>query len=172
MKKKKTKAEEAELLAALREGKVGFEDDPAEEETLNAAFERGEFKPISPARKKQLMEAAAETLARPKKEKKPPLSYKGYSGRYRYDPESRVFRGEVVDIKDVITFQADTEKDIEKAFRESIDDYLSFCARNGQEPNKPNKRARHSLAAFFREQKKDPVTKAFNDIAHEKWPKG
>lgn len=62
--RKNKKNEEAKILAALREGKEGFEDDPAEEAALNEAFEKGEFKPISAARKKELMKDAAETLVK------------------------------------------------------------------------------------------------------------
>lgn len=57
-KKKKTKTKDNRLLAALRSGKDGFEDDPAEEAALNEAYEKGEFKPISAARKKQLAKDA------------------------------------------------------------------------------------------------------------------
>ncbi|HNT26937.1 MAG TPA: hypothetical protein PKH10_02045 [bacterium] len=125
-KKKMSKAEEKQLLADLRSGKVGMEDDPEEEAALIAAFERGEFKPISAARKRQLMKDAAATLAAMKKKPLLPMTYKGYLGTYKHDKKANIFHGEVIGIEDVITFQADAEKDMEQAFRDSVDDYLLF----------------------------------------------
>ena len=55
------------------------------------------------------------------------LKYKGYSGDVEYDDEAKIFHGEVLDTKDIITFQGKNVTEIEKSFRESIDDYLQFC---------------------------------------------
>lgn len=55
------------------------------------------------------------------------LKYKGYTGHVEYDDEASLFHGEVLDTKDVITFQGRHVDEIEKAFRDSIDDYLEFC---------------------------------------------
>lgn len=65
------------------------------------------------------------------------LKYKGYTGSVEYDDEAKIFHGEILDTKDVITFQGESVKEIEKAFRESIDDYLEFCKGRGEEPDKP-----------------------------------
>jgi predicted HicB family RNase H-like nuclease len=55
------------------------------------------------------------------------LKYKGYTGRVEYDDEAKIFHGEILDTKDVITFQGTSVDEIEKAFRGSVDDYLAFC---------------------------------------------
>jgi hypothetical protein len=138
-KKKMSKAEEKQQLADLRSGKVGMEDDPEEEAALIAAFERGEVKPISAARKRQLMKDAAATLAAMKKKNLLPMSYKGYLGTYKHDKKANIFHGEVIGISDVITFQSAVETDMEKVFHDSIDDYLAFCTKNGHEPDKTDK---------------------------------
>jgi len=65
------------------------------------------------------------------------LSYKGYSGQINYDDEAKIFHGEVIDTRDVITFQGTSVDEIELAFRESIDDYLEFCNERGEQPDKP-----------------------------------
>jgi predicted HicB family RNase H-like nuclease len=65
------------------------------------------------------------------------LKYKGYTGHVEYDDEARIFHGEVLDLRDVITFQGKNVEQLEKAFRESIDDYLEFCEQRGEEPDKP-----------------------------------
>ena len=65
------------------------------------------------------------------------LKYKGYAGHVEYDDDAKIFHGEVLCIKDVVTFQGKTVDEIEKAFRDSVDDYLAFCKERGEEPDKP-----------------------------------
>jgi len=65
------------------------------------------------------------------------LKYKGYTGQVGYDDDIRIFHGEVLDTRDVITFQGRSVEEIEKAFRESIDDYIEFCKERGEQPDKP-----------------------------------
>jgi len=43
----------------------------------------------------------------------------------------------VVNTRDVITFQGTSVKELEQAFRESVEDYLAFCAERAEEPEKP-----------------------------------
>jgi len=56
------------------------------------------------------------------------LQYNGYSGHVDFDSEAGLFHGEVVDTRDVITFQGTSVSELEQAFRDSIDDYLDFCS--------------------------------------------
>jgi predicted HicB family RNase H-like nuclease len=63
--------------------------------------------------------------------------YKGYAGLVEYDDEIGFFHGEVIDIENVITFQGQCVEELERAFRESIDDYLEFCVERNEEPDKP-----------------------------------
>lgn len=65
------------------------------------------------------------------------LKYKGYTGHVEFDDESGVLHGEVLDLRDVITFQGKSTEEIIQAFRDSIDDYLEFCEERGEEPDKP-----------------------------------
>lgn len=64
------------------------------------------------------------------------LQYKGYAGHVEFDDETGIFHGEVLDLRDVITFQGKSVDEIERAFRESVDDYLAFCEERGEEPDK------------------------------------
>ena len=43
----------------------------------------------------------------------------------------------MLDTRDVITFQGRSVDEIEAAFRESVDDYLAFCAERGERLDKP-----------------------------------
>ncbi len=65
------------------------------------------------------------------------MTYKGYIARVDFDDEARIFHGEVIGIRDVVTFQGSTVEEIEKAFNESIDDYLDYCKTRNEEPDKP-----------------------------------
>lgn len=65
------------------------------------------------------------------------MKYKGYTGHVEYDDEAKIFHGEVLGIKDVVTFQGTTVDEIEQAFKDSVDDYLAFCLERGEEPDKP-----------------------------------
>jgi predicted HicB family RNase H-like nuclease len=65
------------------------------------------------------------------------LEYKGYTGHVEFDPEAGLFHGEVLDTRDVITFQGRSVEDLQQAFRDSVDDYLEFCKERNEEPDKP-----------------------------------
>ncbi|MDX2212991.1 MAG: hypothetical protein SFY66_06850 [Oculatellaceae cyanobacterium bins.114] len=65
------------------------------------------------------------------------LSYKGYKADIRRDADSGVLCGQVLGIRDVITFEAETEQQAEDEFHKSVDIYLSFCQDLREEPNQP-----------------------------------
>lgn len=65
------------------------------------------------------------------------MKYKGYTGIVEFDEEAGVLHGRVVGLRDVITFQGDSVAEVTRAFRDSVDDYLEFCAERGESPEKP-----------------------------------
>ena len=65
------------------------------------------------------------------------MEYKGYQARIEYDDEERVFHGEVLNLKDVITFEGTCVEDLRQAFQDSVEDYLEFCRSRGEKPEKP-----------------------------------
>lgn len=65
------------------------------------------------------------------------IEYKGYVGKVELDDEAGTLHGEVVGLRDVITFEGTTVPEVTLAFRESVDDYLAFCAERGEAPEKP-----------------------------------
>lgn len=65
------------------------------------------------------------------------LSYKGYLGQIEFDEEAEILHGEVVNTRDVITFQGKSVSEVKRAFHESVDDYLEFCRSRGEAPDKP-----------------------------------
>ena len=65
------------------------------------------------------------------------MEYKGYIGKVEIDEELGILYGEVINVRDVITFEGTTVEEVQQAFRESVDDYLEFCAQRGESPEKP-----------------------------------
>ncbi len=65
------------------------------------------------------------------------LTYRGYTGVVDYDAESGTLHGEVIDLRDGITFQSASAADIEQEFHRSVDEYLKVCQERGRTPDKP-----------------------------------
>lgn len=65
------------------------------------------------------------------------LKYKNYVGHVIFDDEANIFHGDVINTKDVITFHGSTVDEVKKAFVDSVEDYLAFCAERGENPEKP-----------------------------------
>ena len=65
------------------------------------------------------------------------MTYKGYTARVAYDDSVGVFHGRVLGIRDVIGFEATNVRDLKRAFRNSLDEYLAFCEEDGVSPERP-----------------------------------
>ncbi|AMV40708.1 type II toxin-antitoxin system HicB family antitoxin [Planctomyces sp. SH-PL62] len=64
------------------------------------------------------------------------MRYKGYTGVVELDEGQGVLFGRVAGLRDVITFQGASVAEAVRAFHESVDDYLDFCASRGEPPQK------------------------------------
>ncbi|WP_095052223.1 type II toxin-antitoxin system HicB family antitoxin [Pseudomonas sp. Irchel s3b2] len=65
------------------------------------------------------------------------LEYKGFQGSVDFDTQSEEMYGKILHINDLVTYEADSFKELRKAFEESVEDYLDTCAQLGVEPEKP-----------------------------------
>ncbi len=65
------------------------------------------------------------------------MEYKGYRARIEYEHEDQIFHGTVVNILDTISFVGSSIDELNRAFHESIDDYIAFCEERGDQPEKP-----------------------------------
>jgi predicted HicB family RNase H-like nuclease len=65
------------------------------------------------------------------------MHYKGYEAVIEFDEEAEVFHGEIINLRDVITFQGSSAQELKSAMADSVEDYLAFCAERGEEPEKP-----------------------------------
>ena len=65
------------------------------------------------------------------------MTYKGYEAIIEYDEDAEFFHGEILNLRDVITFQGQSVAELKQAFADSVEDYLAFCRERGEEPEKP-----------------------------------
>lgn len=65
------------------------------------------------------------------------MEYKGYLAKVSLDDDAEIFSGEVINTRDVITFQGKSVAELTKAFRDSVNDYLAFCKQRNEAPDKP-----------------------------------
>ncbi len=63
------------------------------------------------------------------------MNHGGYRAAIKYDAEAGVFHGEVMDTRDVITFQSASAAELGGAFEDSVDEYLKVCAERGRDPD-------------------------------------
>ena len=64
------------------------------------------------------------------------LNHGGYRAAVSYDDDACLFHGEVIDTRDVITFQGTSAADLRQAFKDSVDEYLKVCAERGRNPDR------------------------------------
>ena len=66
------------------------------------------------------------------------MEYQGYIGKVEFDDEAAIFHGEVINTRDVITFQGKSVAELKKAFRDSVERLSCLSRRRrGEEPDKP-----------------------------------
>ena len=65
------------------------------------------------------------------------MHYRGYEATVAYDEDAELFHGEVLNLRDVITFQGKSVAELNTALAESVEDYLAFCRERGEAPEKP-----------------------------------
>lgn len=65
------------------------------------------------------------------------IKYAGYEGTAELDLDRHVCRGKILFIDDLVTYEAESPKELEAAFKEAVDDYLATCKELGREAQKP-----------------------------------
>ncbi len=65
------------------------------------------------------------------------MTYKSYEASVEFDEGAGIFHGEVINLRDVVTFQGRSVNELKRAFAKSVDDYLAFCKARGEEAEKP-----------------------------------
>lgn len=67
------------------------------------------------------------------------LKYKDYEGTAEIDMDRQVCRGKILFINDLVTYEAESPKELQKEFEAAVDDYIETCAMLGRDAQKPLK---------------------------------
>jgi len=65
------------------------------------------------------------------------MEHKGYKAHIEFDNGDDILHGRVINTRDVITFEGTSVDQLRRAFIDSVEDYLEFCAASGEDPEKP-----------------------------------
>ena len=65
------------------------------------------------------------------------MQHRGYRAVVVFDDDAGLLHGEVVDTRDVITFQGSSIAEVRQAFADSVDEYLAVCSERGRQPDRP-----------------------------------
>lgn len=65
------------------------------------------------------------------------MEYKSYESTVEFDDDAELFHGEILNLRDVVTFEGKSVQELRAAFEASVDDYLAFCKERGEDPEKP-----------------------------------
>lgn len=64
------------------------------------------------------------------------LSYKGFTAKIEFSADDNVFVGRLIGIDDIVMFEAETVKGLNKAMREAVDFHIEVCEREGKKSKK------------------------------------
>lgn len=64
------------------------------------------------------------------------LRYKDYVAEIAFDSSADSFHGRVVGIRDVLDFYGRTPDELRREFKNSVEEYLAWCAEEGVRPEK------------------------------------
>lgn len=65
------------------------------------------------------------------------MTHDGYVATVELDEGASFFHGEVINTRDVLTFQGSTLDELRSAFSDTIEDYVAWCAERGKTPERP-----------------------------------
>ena len=58
------------------------------------------------------------------------MTYKNYIAKVVFDDDANIFHGEVINIRDVVTFEGTSVDEHQKSLKESVDVYLDYIHIN------------------------------------------
>jgi predicted HicB family RNase H-like nuclease len=65
------------------------------------------------------------------------MTHDGYVATIELDEDAGLFHGEVINTRDVLTFQARTLDELKAAFADTVADYIEWCQERGKQPERP-----------------------------------
>jgi predicted HicB family RNase H-like nuclease len=66
------------------------------------------------------------------------FTFLDYQGSCQFDSESKTYRGKILGLRDLVTYEASNTDDLRQEFIESVKDYLETCSELNREPSKDN----------------------------------
>lgn len=64
------------------------------------------------------------------------INYKGYTADVSYEPEDKIYVGEVRGISDSLNFHGRSILEVNTMFHQSIENYLDLCKQIGKDPER------------------------------------
>ena len=64
------------------------------------------------------------------------MKYKNYKATFEFDSDIDMFFGHVSNTRDVITFYGKSVPEMEREFKNSVEDYLEFCRALNEQPER------------------------------------
>ncbi len=64
------------------------------------------------------------------------LTYKDFIGSVHFSASDMCFYGVLEGVPDLVTYEANTVKKLQKAFKDAVDDYILLCDTAGRSPHK------------------------------------
>lgn len=65
------------------------------------------------------------------------MRYKGYTGTSEYSVKEGCCHGQIEFIGDLITYEGETQEELEIAFKEAVDGYIEHCKETGRPAQMP-----------------------------------
>ncbi len=64
------------------------------------------------------------------------LVYKGYTGSMEISIEDDCLHGKIEMINDLVTYEAESSRELQYEFESAVDSYLDVCGKLGKDPDK------------------------------------
>lgn len=65
------------------------------------------------------------------------MQYLGYTAVIQFEDDDGLFYGDVMDLRDMITFSGASVEELRQAFKQAVDDYIAYCESKSLTPEKP-----------------------------------
>jgi len=99
------------------------------------------------------------------------LQHKNYDGSVLYSAEDNMLHGRILGIRDMVSYGGKNVKELQKNFRDAVEEYLAFCEAEGKKPDVPYKGSfnvrvspeLHSRVALIAERSKKKLNTVVNE---------
>lgn len=60
------------------------------------------------------------------------IEYKGFVGSIEYSNEDKIHYGKLLDIKDLVNYEANDVEELYEQYKNAVDNYINFCKEVGK----------------------------------------